>query len=34
MADGGKKVRYMMRWVSTGDEKGEWSETIEATIIA
>jgi hypothetical protein len=32
MADAGKKVRYLLRWVSTGDEKGEWSETIEATI--
>jgi hypothetical protein len=32
MADAGKKVFYVLRWVSNGDEKGEWSETIEATI--
>lgn len=32
MADAGKKVFYQLRWVSNGDQKGEWSETIEATI--
>lgn len=32
MADAGKKVRYMLRWVSNGGDAGEWSETIEATI--
>lgn len=32
MADAGKKVWYLLRWISGGDEKGEWSETIEATI--
>jgi hypothetical protein len=28
----GKKLWYMMRWISNGDELGEWSEMIEATI--
>jgi len=28
----GKKVWYMLRWVSNGGETGEWSETIEATV--
>lgn len=32
LADAAKKVWYRLRWVSNGDEKGEWSETIEATI--
>lgn len=32
MADAGKKVFYILRWVSTTGETGEWSETIEATI--
>ncbi len=29
---GGKTARYMLRWVSTIDEKGPWSETASATI--
>lgn len=32
MADAGKKVYYLLRWVSNSGEVGEWSETIEATI--
>ena len=32
IADAGKKVFYLLRWVSTTGEPGEWSETIEATI--
>lgn len=32
MADAGKKVFYILRWVSTTGEAGEWSETIEATV--
>lgn len=32
MADAGKKVYYVLRWVSTTGEAGEWSETIEATV--
>jgi hypothetical protein len=31
-ADAGKKVFYQLRWISKSDERGEWSETIEATI--
>lgn len=31
-ADAGKKVFYQLRWISRSDERGEWSETIEATI--
>jgi len=32
MADAGKKVWYLLRWVSNSGEAGEWSETIEATV--
>ena len=32
-ADAGKTAYYMLRWVSTRDEKGPWSETVEATIV-
>jgi hypothetical protein len=32
MADAGKKVFYLLRWVSNSGETGEWSETIEATV--
>ncbi len=32
MADAGKKVWYLLRWISNRNETGEWSETIEATI--
>lgn len=32
MADAGKKVWYILRWKSKSGEKGEWSETIEATV--
>lgn len=32
MADAGKKVFYMLRWVSTADAKGAWSATVEATV--
>lgn len=32
MADAGKKVSYLLRWVSKSGEKGEWSETVEATV--
>ncbi len=31
-ADGGQTAHYMLRWVSTGGEKGPWSETASATI--
>lgn len=31
-ADAGKKVFYQLRWISKSGERGEWSETIEATI--
>lgn len=31
-ADAGKKVFYQLRWLSNSGERGEWSETIEATI--
>jgi len=31
-ADAGKMAYYMLRWVNTDDEKGPWSETVEATI--
>lgn len=34
LADAGKKVLYLLRWVSKSGEKGEWSESIEATINA
>ncbi len=30
--DAGKTAYYMLRWVSTGGEKGPWSETIAATV--
>jgi len=32
-ADAGKTAHYLLRWVSTRDEKGPWSETVEATIV-
>ena len=32
MADAGKKVYYLLRWISKSGARGEWSETIEATI--
>lgn len=32
MADAGKKVYYLLRWLSKSGERGEWSETIEATV--
>ena len=31
---GGKTAHYMLRWVKTGGEKGPWSETVSATIVA
>ena len=31
-ADAGKTAHYMLRWVSTGGDKGPWSETVSATI--
>jgi len=31
-ADAGKKVFYQLRWISKDDTRGEWSETVEATI--
>ncbi len=31
-SDAGKKVFYQLRWLSKSGERGEWSETIEATI--
>jgi hypothetical protein len=31
--DGGKTAYYLLRWISTRDEKGPWSETVEATIV-
>jgi hypothetical protein len=33
LADAGKTAYYMLRWVNTRDEKGPWSETVEATIV-
>ena len=33
-ADGGKTAYYILRWVSTRDAKGPWSETVEATVVA
>jgi hypothetical protein len=30
--DGGKTVRYMVRWVATTGKKGPWSETASATV--
>lgn len=30
--DAGKKVYYILRWLSKSGERGEWSETIEATV--
>ena len=30
--DAGKTAHYMLCWVSTGGEKGPWSETANATI--
>ena len=32
MTDSGKKVYYLLRWLSKSGERGEWSETIEATV--
>jgi hypothetical protein len=32
-ADANKTAYYMLRWVNTRDEKGPWSETVEATIV-
>lgn len=32
MKDANKKVYYQLRWVSKSGERGEWSETIEATV--
>ncbi|HVE56052.1 MAG TPA: hypothetical protein VNB22_04435 [Pyrinomonadaceae bacterium] len=32
MADAGKKVYYLLRWLSKSGARGEWSETIEATV--
>lgn len=32
MEDAGKKVFYLLRWLSKSGERGEWSETLEATI--
>ena len=31
-ANAGKKVFYQLRWISKSGERGEWSETVEATI--
>ena len=33
-ADAGKTVHYILRWLSSRQEKGPWSETISATIPA
>ena len=33
-ADGNKPAHYMLRWVSSGGEKGAWSEVETATIAA
>ena len=33
-SDGGKIVRYMVRWLSTNGEAGPWSETATATVEA
>jgi hypothetical protein len=33
-ADGGKMAHYLLRWVSTSGEKGQWSEVVSATINA
>lgn len=33
-ANGGKTAHYMLRWVTTGGDKGPWSETVSATIAA
>jgi hypothetical protein len=32
MADAGKRIYYLLRWLSKSGERGEWSETIEATV--
>lgn len=32
MKDAGKTVFYQLRWLSNSGERGEWSDTIEATI--
>ena len=32
LQDAGKKVYYLLRWLSKSGERGEWSETIEATV--
>jgi len=31
-ADGGKQVHYMLRWINTRGETGQWSATPSATI--
>jgi hypothetical protein len=33
-ADGGKTAYYMLRWVNTKGEKGPWSATYSATVMA
>jgi hypothetical protein len=33
LADAGKTAYYMLRWVNSRNEKGPWSETVEATIV-
>lgn len=32
--DAGKTAHYMLRWVNTRGERGPWSETVSATILA
>ena len=32
LADAGKNVFYLLRWLSKSGERGEWSVNIEATI--
>lgn len=32
MTQSGKKAYYILRWLSTAGDVGEWSETVEATI--
>lgn len=33
-ANGGKNAHYLLRWVNPKGEKGPWSETATATIVA
>lgn len=33
MSQGGQTAHYMLRWVSTGGEKGPWSELVSATVV-